>query len=397
MNGRSLQSVLRIGVVTAVVLFAGRALAQAPAPIEMYAILPLTGNVAFLGQALEKSMQAIETSTNAGGGIAHRPIKFVFLDDGSSAVNALQLANGIPKTATFFFDAGPLAACRATAAIVKDNGPVEFCLTPVMQPARGSYIYTTSASLFDTFDASMRYMQAQGWNRVAVLDTTDATGQVIDGIIDDLMHQPRNATMKVVAMEHFGLSDLSAAGQISRILAAKPQAIILGSAGNATGTALRGLNDIGNTLPVISVDGNMTIAQMEAYKSFLPPTLLFGAPRWAGAEAVRPGPIKAALNAYYASLKAAGVRGDIGTSFGYDMPLLVVDVLRKLGPDASATRIRDYIDNSHDFAGINGFYDFRAAPGRGLTINDVIVVRWDSARDNWVAVSGPAGTPLLKH
>jgi branched-chain amino acid transport system substrate-binding protein len=200
--------------------------------------------------------------------------------------------------------------------------------------------------------------------------------------------------VKIVAMEHFALADLSAAGQLSRMLAAQPQAIIIGSAGNATGTALRGLNDIGNTLPVATTDGNITIAQMEAYKPFLPKLLLFGAPRWAGAAAVRPGPIKDAMSSYASALKRVGIRGDVGTSFGYDMPLLVVNALRTLGPSATATQLRDFITNLHGFAGINGFYDFRAAPGRGLTIDDVVVVRWDVPGDTWIAVSGPGGKPL---
>ena len=379
-----------------VVLVARPASAQAGAPVEMYAILPLTGNVAFLGQAVQKSMQAIEAATNASGGIRHRPIKFVYLDDGSNPTTAVQLVNTIPKTVSYFFDGGPFASCRATPVIVKDNGPVQFCLSPVMVPAKGSYVYTTSASVPDTFDATMRYMVSQGWTRIGVLNTTDATGHAVDGIIDDLMRQPRNQNVKIVALEHFALADLSVAGQVSRIMAAKPQAIIIGSAGNATGTALRGFNDVGSTLPVETTNGNMTFAQMEAYKSFLPATLLFGAPRWAGPEAVRPGPIRAAIVAYNAALKSVGTRPDEGTSLGYDMPMMLIDALRKLGPDATAPQLHEYFDNLHGYAGINGFYDFRESPGRGLSINDVVVVRWDAAKGNWVAVSGPAGAPLGK-
>jgi hypothetical protein len=135
---------------------------------------------------------------------------------------------------------------------------------------------------------------------------------------------------------------------------------------------------------------------MEAYKSFLPATLLFGAPRWAGPEAVRPGPIRSAIVTYQAALKSVGVRPDIGTSLGYDVPLMLVAALRTLGPDATAPQLHDYFDNLHGFAGINGFYDFRSSPGRGLGINDVVVVRWDGAKGTWIAVSGPAGAPRGK-
>jgi len=54
------------------------------APFEIYGILPLTGTYAFNGSAERTSLQIIEDTTNKGGGIGGRPIKFVILDDASN-------------------------------------------------------------------------------------------------------------------------------------------------------------------------------------------------------------------------------------------------------------------------------------------------------------------------
>jgi hypothetical protein len=71
----------------------------------------------------------------------------------------------------------------------------------------------------------------------------------------------------------------------------------------------------------------------------------------------------------------------------------MITALRSLGTDATATQIRDYIDNIHDFAGIAGVYDFRDGSHRGLTAKDVVVMHWDATKNNWIAVSKLGGAP----
>jgi branched-chain amino acid transport system substrate-binding protein len=44
--------------------------------------------------------------------------------------------------------------------------------------------------------------------------------------------------------------------------------------------------------------------------------------------------------------------------------------------------------------GINGTYDFRAIPQRGVGIDSVLMVRWVKAKGTWVPVSRPGGLPL---
>jgi len=73
--------------------------------------------------------------------------------------------------------------------------------------------------------------------------------------------------------------------------------------------------------------------------------------------------------------------------------VLMITALRALGPDANATQIRGYIDKIHDFAGIAGVYDFRDGSHRGLSQKDVLVMRWDGAKNNWIAVSKLGGAP----
>jgi len=67
-----------------------------------------------------------------------------------------------------------------------------------------------------------------------------------------------------------------------------------------------------------------------------------------------------------------------------------------VGAKASAQQVRDHIANQTSYAGVNGVYDFKAVPQRGLTVKNAVVTRWDAAADTWIVVSGLTGAPLQK-
>ena len=74
--------------------------------------------------------------------------------------------------------------------------------------------------------------------------------------------------------------------------------------------------------------------------------------------------------------------------------MLVIGALRKLGPNATATQIRDYFAQLKGFAGVNGIYDFTKTPQRGLDESSVYITRWSPEQKSWVVVSEPRGLPL---
>jgi hypothetical protein len=129
----------------------------------------------------------------------------------------------------------------------------------------------------------------------------------------------------------------------------------------------------------------------------LPKTYIVAAPRWSSPESIGNGPVKDAVAAYLATIKEVGLQPDMGSSLAYDPGLLIVGALRKLGPDATASQVRDYFLGLYGFAGSNGFYDFRANSERGLTVKDVVVVQYDGARQAWFGVSGPGGAAKETH
>ena len=367
------------------------ALAQT-APYEINVILALTGAAAFIGNAELKSLQILEDVTNKAGGIKGRPIKFVWVDDQSNPQVSVQLANGlVAKKIPVILGPTFTATCLAVGPLLAKTGPVDYCFSPSISPAAGSYQYSSTVSTRNDARALARYYRERGWTRIALMTTTDASGQQFDQYFDEAMALPENASLKTVTHEHWSGADLNITGQAEQIKASGAQAMIGWSAGTATGTLLRGLHDAGVDIPVSCGNGNMIYAQLAQYANFLPKELYFPGRRSLVPDPSAPRAVRDAQVAYFNAFKAAGERPNIAHTLAWDPALLVIDGLKKIGTDATAAQLNDYIQHLSGWSGINGIYDFRDGSQRGIGIDGVIIDKWDAAKDDFVPVSKAGG------
>jgi branched-chain amino acid transport system substrate-binding protein len=369
--------------------------AAAAEPFEIPVVLPLTGGGAFLGTSENQSLQIIEKLVNKEGGIKGRPIHFAVQDDQSNPQVAVQLTNGaLAKKPPVIMGSAVVAMCNAMAAIVKAAGPVQFCFSPGIHPVANSYTFSASVSTDDLATASLRYFHGKHWNRVAIITSTDASGQDAERAFIEASHRAENAGLSLVIQEHFNPTDVTVSAQIARIMATHPDAMVAWSTGTPFGTLLHGINDAGLDIPVMGGNGNLTYPQLAQYKAFTPKQMYFASPRFFAREQVRPGPIRTAQDLFFHSFAAIGVKPDVSHSFSWDPALIVVDALRHLGTDASPDAVRSYIEGLHGWAGINGLYDFRDGSQRGLAENTAIVIRWNAANATFEGVTKPGGAPL---
>jgi branched-chain amino acid transport system substrate-binding protein len=371
---------------------AGAATAASGEPYEINVILSLTGGAAFLGKAQQQALGLIEQIANRDGGIKGRPVKFAIVDDQSSPQLAVQLANAIiAKHVPIFIGSDLTAPCSAIGPLVDKTGPVEYCTSPGINPAPGSYIFSASAATRADGIALVRYFHQRGWNRIGLITSTDASGQAFEQSFDRALALPENAGVTAVVREHFATTDLSITGQAAHIKAVNPQAVIGWTTGTPFGTVLRGLHDVGYDGPVAGGNGNMIFAQLAQYASFLPKELIFPGRR-AVAEGTPPGPVHDAQTAYFNAFKSINVRPDFANNIGWDPAMIVVDTLAHLGPDATAQQCRDYILNLHGWVGINGVYDFRDGEQRGIGINSIVIDQWVPDQTRFIALSKAGGS-----
>jgi branched-chain amino acid transport system substrate-binding protein len=384
----------RLGLLFASLVVAAASLASdaAEQPYEINAILSRSGTYAFQGEEGLTALNIIENLTNKAGGINGRPIKFVVTDDQSNPAQAVQAANAImAKHATVILGPASVSLCSAVAPLLT-SGPVMYCFSPGIHPKAGSYTFSSGISTLDTLGAAKKFFLTRGWSKIGFITSTDATGQDADQNIESVFGEA-NGPLTVVSHEHFNASDLSLSAQMAKIKASGAQVLVAWTTGTPFGTVLRNAAEAGLNIPVLTTAGNLSDAEMHAFAAFLPKELYFPATPAFAPDQIPRGPLKRALESYFSALKAAGAKPENATSLAWDGTLMTIDALKKLGLNANATQIRDYIAAVRGSVGIYGPHDYVAVPQRGLGIGSVVMVKWDG-KGGWAAASGLGATPL---
>jgi branched-chain amino acid transport system substrate-binding protein len=370
--------------------------AQAADPYEINVILSNSGIAAFIGAQQTAMLKGIEEVENKRGGINGRPIHFNILDDASSPVTAVQLANSvIAKGVPVILGSTITANCDAIFSLVKANGPVEYCFSPALHPPAGAYAFSSGASTTDIAAAAIHYFRDRGFTRLALISSTDASGADGENVVLRAMALPENKGLTLVTNEHFGIADVSVAAQVARIKAANPQVVIAWTSGTPTGTVLRSLHDAGLNVPVQLNAANIVRAQLKGYASFAPSELYLPGFRFMAPELVGKGPLHDAQQAFFAALKTQGVTSpEVSHSLAYDSTLVVINALRHLPPNPTAAQLRDAIEQTHGISGVNSILDYRDGSQRGVPISSIVIIRWDGEKEAFVPVSKPGGAML---
>ena len=375
----------------------GAPASRAAESYDVNVVLPLSGGASFVGQGQRDVLDALALSVNRSGGIAGRDLRFVFHDDQSSPQTAVQLTkSSLQNKPAVILGSSIVAMCLAMAPLMQ-NGPVQYCLSPAIHPKAGSFTFSASSDSKDQIAAVVRYYRMKGWTKLAVLDTTDASGLDGDRAVDAVLALPENkGAMTKVAQEHFNPTDISITAQVQRIKQSGAQALIAWVTGAPAATVFRAMTQAGLDIPVAPTSGNQTFAAMRQWKSFLPSKLILASalyPEHAGLLTLAPA-VEKAQSTMYDILRARHLRADNQTATSWDAGLIVTAGLRKFGPSATSEQLKTYIAGLAGFAGVDGVYDFKKYPQRGLGPESSTVTTFDAKSDSWVWLSKPGGEPL---
>jgi branched-chain amino acid transport system substrate-binding protein len=278
------------------------------------------------------------------------------------------------------------ASCAAVQPIVEKDGPVVACLSPGLIPHENTYVFLAAPTLDDVEPVLLRYVMSRSWARLALITTTDASGQDFERRLDPILARPEFRGLQIVAREHFAPTELDVTSQVVRMKAARPDVVLTVAVGNPFGTLLRSINNVGLDVPVFGNGSNMNAAQLAQYSSFLPKELFFNAMRGIDVEPNAPRAIKAAQTFYFDALKRGGFRPEAGTTIAWDLSMVVVDALRHVGTDATAAQVFQYIQALKNWAGVQGMYDFTTHDQRGIGEAAAAFFRWDSPKGDFVMI-----------
>ena len=361
----------------------------------IHAIVGETGSASFLGTEEAAAFNALAKHVNATGGIDGHPLAFAISDNQSTASTSVSLASPLVGQAPVLLVGSITSTDKPVDDLVTSGGPVVYDLSPGDHPALGSYVYSSSNSTINQTQAFINFAESKGWKKVAVINSTDSSGQ--DGWTNiQRAVAGSNGAVTVTDHEAFDPTAVSVTTQLSKIKATNPQAVLVWTTGTPLGTVLSGMQQLGmSSLPTMTTNGNASYSEMQKLAGELPGQLYFpGAPFMVGPQDLT-GQTKTEVQAFDSAMQAAGQKvPDEGDALAWDPGLILVSALRKLGTNATASQIHQYIESLTSFAGINGTYNFTdksISDNRGLTITSVYIAQWDKSQGEWTAASGPAG------
>ena len=247
-------SLLRLGAMTTATLLAAHA--QAADPLRIGVAVGLSGANSVVAPAAVQSSQLAVDEINAAGGILGRKVELELVDDASGAVGAQKAFD------TLVFQK------KVAAIIAMENSAARNAALPVVSKGKVPYIYTS----FYEGRSCNNWMYVNGWvpeQQVApvvdyflksknaktffLVGNDYAFGR---GMLDFTRKYIEQKGGKVVGDEYLPIDGSDWTSVISKLRAAKPDALVSATAGGAPNVSLaKQLKGAGLTLPY----GNLAI------------------------------------------------------------------------------------------------------------------------------------------
>jgi branched-chain amino acid transport system substrate-binding protein len=245
--------------------------APAQADINVGVTLSATGPAASLGIPEKNTFELLPTT------IAGQKVNWIVLDDASDTTKAVTntkklitedkvdvvVGSTITPNSLAMVDVAagaetPMISMAASARIVDPGNP------------KTKWIFKTPQNDALMADAIAVHMKANGVKTLGYIGFADAYG---DGWLAEITHSTQTAGIKIVATEKYNRTDSSVTGQVLKLVAAKPDAILIAAAGTPGATPQKELvargykgkiyqtHGVGNNdfLRVVGKDGEGTL------------------------------------------------------------------------------------------------------------------------------------------
>lgn len=223
---------MRTTVPASLALALGIALAATPvlADVTIGVTLSSTGNGAALGIPMQNSV------TLWPGEIDGERLNIIVLDDGgdpsAATTNARRLVN--ENRADVLIGSSLTPATLAVAGVAYETKTPHFAGSPADIPGeRGSWTFVLPQKVTLMAEGLFEHMKAQGVTTVGYIGFSDSWG---DLWVRELKQVAEPMGIRMVAEERYARADTSVSGQALKLLAARPDAVLVGASG--TGAAL---------------------------------------------------------------------------------------------------------------------------------------------------------------
>jgi branched-chain amino acid transport system substrate-binding protein len=371
-----------MGIILACVFFL-----SLPAPAasqEAYkigAIFSITGPGSSLGIPERDTAQMLEADVNARGGIPgpdgkRHPVKVVIYDDASDETKAVLAAKKLIEEDRVAAIVGTTLSGTSLAildTVQKAQVPTVSCAAAIkiVEPAADrKWVFKTPQSDFLIIGVLVDYLRAKGLGKVGWLHVDYAFGDL--GWIEFQKAAPK-VGIQIAAQEKFGTKDVDMTPQLTRVKAADPQAVVVWSIPPSASIVTKNYRDLGMKAPLFQSHGignkrYIELAGPAANGVIFPAGKLLVAEQLPASD-----PQKPVLLAYAKAFEAKyGPRNTFG-GHAWDALQLVFKAMQAAGADRAG--IREAIEQTRNFIGVTGVFDFSPTDHNGLDRRAVTMIQ----------------------
>jgi branched-chain amino acid transport system substrate-binding protein len=355
--------------------------ALAQADINVGVTVSATGPAASLGIP-EKNTIALMPKTIAG-----QKINYIVLDDASDTTAAVSntrkfitenkvdiiLGSTVTPNSLAMIDVvaesqTPMISMAASARIVEP-----------MDPKR-RWVFKTPQNDIMMSLAIAEHMAAAGVKTVGFIGFSDAYGE---GWYQEFVKAAELKKLKVVANERYGRSDTSVTGQTLKIMAAKPDAVLVAGSGTPAALPQKSLKERGYTGKMYQTHGVANADFLRVGGKDVEGTFLPAGPVLVADQLPASNPVKKSALAYVAAYEAANGKGSTSTfgAHAWDTGLLMAAAvpvaLKKAQPGTPEFRsaLRDALEQVKELPGAHGVFNMTANDHLGLDQRARVMVK----------------------
>jgi len=335
--------------------------AQSSDAITIGCTAAMTGPLGSFGRNMKLGVDAALHQVNAKGGIHGRPLRWSVLDDAYVPARSVENAKKLIEDNSVV----ALMGCLGTANNAAITPLLEAAGTPHLAPLTGASslrkaelrnIYHVRASYTDEMNRLVQNLVSMGIRDLAVVYLDNPYGKEV---AEDAARALKTSGIKAVAIVALATDGKNMESVVTTVMAGKPSAVLLGTAGAATTGVVAGLKQASPMLPIAGLSAALTqdgIAQLGAKAQGIAVTMVFPDANQAKHIVVRD---------YQAAMRASGQETFSGGSLeGYINTRIMAEAIQRAGRAVSREKIRQALASIHnlDLGGLN--IDYTNSPLR---------------------------------
>jgi branched-chain amino acid transport system substrate-binding protein len=297
--------------------------AQAAEPIRVGVTISTTGPAASLGIPQRNSIDLLPKS------IAGHPVEYIVLDDAADSskavANARKLIDQDRVDVLIGSSTTPASLAMIGVAAEKQIPMVSLAASAALiapMDAQRRFVFKTPQNDSLMADAIAAHMAANGVKTVAFIGFNDAYG---DGWEKEFTRAAAAKGITITDTERFARADSSVTGQTLKIIASKPQVVLVAGAGTPAALPQKTLRERGFTGVIYQTHGIANNDFLRVGGKDVEGTILPAGPILVAAQLPDSNPIKKVALDYVTRYEAAQGAGSVATfgAHAYDAMLLV--------------------------------------------------------------------------